>query len=61
MRKCKQSAILEHMACCVAWPVDACEMPCSWCQGRLNQWAHWARAHHPGFFLFEGLQLAVVK
>jgi len=24
-------------------------------QGRLNQWAHWARAQGPGFlFLFEG-------
>ena len=22
-------------------------------QGRLNQWAHWARAQGPGFFLFE--------
>jgi len=30
-------------------------------QGRLNQWAHWARAQGPGFFLFEGPQLAVVK
>jgi len=33
--------------------------------GRLNQWAHWARAHAAGppdfFFLFEGPQLAVVK
>ena len=28
-------------------------------QGRLNQWAHWARAQGPGFF--EGPQLAVVK
>ena len=25
------------------------------CQGRLNQWAHWARAQGPRiFFLFEG-------
>ena len=23
-------------------------------QGRLNQWAHWARAQGPRFFLFEG-------
>jgi len=23
-------------------------------QGRLNQWAHWARAQGPGLFLFEG-------
>jgi len=31
-------------------------------QGRLNQWAHWARAQGPRiFFLFEGPQLAVVK
>jgi len=32
-------------------------------QGRLNQWAHWARAQGPGYFsfLFEGPQLAVVK
>ena len=31
-------------------------------QGRLNQRAHWARAHGPGFFSFEGPQpLAVVK
>jgi len=28
-------------------------------QGRLNQWAHWARA--PDFVLFEGPHLAVVK
>jgi len=32
------------------------------CQGRLNQWAHWARAQGPRIvFLFEGPQLAVVK
>ena len=31
-------------------------------QGRLNQWAHWARAQGPGFFFFlRGPQLAVVK
>ena len=31
-------------------------------QGRLNQWAHWARAQGPRiFFLFDGPQLAVVK
>jgi len=31
-------------------------------QGRLNQWAHWARAQGPRiFFLFEGPQVAVVK
>jgi len=29
-------------------------------QGRLNQWAHWARAQGPRIF-FEGPQLAVVK
>ena len=31
-------------------------------QGRLNQWAHWARAQGLWIiFLFEGPQLAVVK
>ena len=31
-------------------------------RGRLNQWAHWARAQGPRiFFLFEGPKLAVVK
>ena len=32
-------------------------------QGRLNQWAHWARAHAPppDFFFLRGPQLAVVK
>jgi len=31
-------------------------------QGRLNQWAHWARAHGPRIFFFlRGPQLAVVK
>jgi len=31
-------------------------------QGRLNQWAHWARAQGPAdFVLYEGPQLAVVK
>jgi len=31
-------------------------------QGRLNQWAHWARAEGPGFFFFlRDPQLAVVN
>jgi len=31
-------------------------------RGRLNQWAHWARAQGPRFFFFlRGPQLAVVK
>jgi len=31
-------------------------------QGRLNQWAHWARAHRLRIFFFlRGPQLAVVK
>jgi len=31
-------------------------------QGRLNQWAHWARAQGPRIFVFlRGPQLAVVK
>ena len=31
-------------------------------QGRLNQWAHWARAQGPGFFFFlRGPQLTMVK
>jgi len=32
-------------------------------QGRLNQWAHWARAQGPRIFFFflRGPQLAVVK
>ena len=31
-------------------------------QGRLNEWAHWARAQGPRiYFLFEGPQLAVAK
>jgi len=31
-------------------------------QGRLNQWAHWARAQGPRFFFFlRGHQTAVVK
>jgi len=35
---------------------------CSESQGRLNQWAHWARAQGPRIFFFlRGPQLAVVK
>ena len=30
-------------------------------QGRLKQWAHWARAQDPGFFFLRSFQLAVVK
>jgi len=35
-RKRKQSAILEPVACSVAWLVDACGMHCSWCSTGLG-------------------------
>jgi len=46
----------------VARAVSTCITGEASSQGRLNQWAHWARAQGPGLFFFlRGPQLAVVK
>ena len=54
---CLQVTLLTESTKCRPCMVPRCIAP-----GRLNQWAHWARAQGPRIFFFlRGPELAVVK